>query len=186
MLPSYTFGLTAASAETPDSFEIYKFQLFSSHSEGEKGQRQVQQQSSTQASEDRPPAYPAYDAQFDSLHNKLQDLARAIQKVEDTIGLVHRDSENQHRDISRGLVNRDTINSVISQNDKIERIERTISTFESRFSALQGVMKDSHDSLTEGIPKHLSNSKFPLPPSFSRPAFDLSYDVWFEIDPVYF
>ncbi|KAG8531573.1 uncharacterized protein KY384_003203 [Bacidia gigantensis] len=155
-MPSgYSFGLTAASAETPDSFEAYKFQLSSL---SQSSQRQdPRQDSQSNAQQGSVPISQSYESQFGDLTNRLQSLAQAVQKLEDEIGILHRDSDAHYRDIERALLNRDTLNSIISQNDRIERIDKTLTSFQSQVSNLHGLMKDSHDSLTEGIPKHLSN-----------------------------
>ena len=55
---------------------------------------------------------------------------------------------------------RETINHITGQSDKLDRIERIVNSFQGQISNLQGAVKDSHLSMTEGLPKHMSDSKY--------------------------
>ena len=93
------------------------------------------------------------------MHNRLESIAHAIEHLETEISKIHGDAEVRHREITRGLLTRDTLNEIASQGQKIDRIEKIVTSFQGQFSSLQNTMKDSHLSLTEGLPKHMSNRK---------------------------
>ena len=159
-LPSdYTFGITAASAETPDSFEAYKFQLFTSQSTSREEPRREQPPSSQQQSQSQAPSHQSYDSQFEELHNRLQFIAHAVERLDTEMSKIHGDAEARHREVSRGLLTRDTLNEIASQSQKLDRVEKAVNSLQAQFSSLQVMMKDSHMSLAENIPKHMSNSK---------------------------
>ena len=86
-------------------------------------------------------------------------MAHTITLLDDDISTLRRDGENRHREILRGLINKETVDKIASQMDKLDRIERTVDSFHEQFSSLQGAMRESHRSLTEGLPVHMSNSK---------------------------
>ena len=157
MPPDYTFGITAASAETPDSFEAYKFQLSSSQASKQEQPQQHQATGFQPGADAHSSMYKTSDSQFEDLHQKLQSLQQAVDKLEHDITKLQGDAESRHRETTRGLPSRDTLNTIASQSDKLDRIERTLNGFQSQFSTLRGVLKDSHDSLTEGLPKHIGN-----------------------------
>ena len=161
-IPSgYGFGLTAGSAETPDSFEVFKFQVFTpQEATREEPHRetpqQIQHQPDVQAS-----SYQSSEAQFEDLHNRLQTIAHAVEKLDAELGTLRGDSYIRHQEISRGLMTRETINTIASQSDKLDRIEKTVNAFQGQISSLHGAFKDSHLSLTESLPKHVGSSKWP-------------------------
>lgn len=164
-IPSgYGFGLTAASAEAPDSFEVFNFQLFTSQEitreePHRETAQQIQHQPDAQAS-----SYQSSDAQFEDLHNRLQTIAHAVEKLDTELGTLRGDSYVRHQEISRGLMTRETINTIASHSDKLDRIEKTVNAFQGQISNLQGAFKDSHLSLTESLPKHVGSSKWPSSP----------------------
>ena len=96
-------------------------------------------------------------------------MARAIEKLSLELSNLAGVSDHRHREISSGLLTRETINQVASQSDKLDRIERTVNSFQSQISNLQGAVKDSHLSMTEGLPKHMSDSKSLYPDTTFTP-----------------
>ncbi|KAL9639651.1 MAG: hypothetical protein Q9164_000807 [Protoblastenia rupestris] len=153
----YSFGVTAASAETPDSFEVYKFLLYTSRSVTREEPRRDQPPSFQQQSDTRASSYQSSQAQFEDLHDRLQTIAHAIEKLDIEISNHIGESDHRHREISRGLMTRETINHITGQSDKLDRIERIVNSFQGQISNLQGAVKDSHLSMTEGLPKHMSD-----------------------------
>ena len=168
MPTDYSFGVTAASAETPDSFEAYKFQLSTAQSISREEPRR-EKSHTAQTQEDSPASkYQSSDSQFEDLHNRLQSIQAFIESLNKEISNIKGDAENRHREVTRGLLSRDTLNEISSQGQKLDRIEKTMNSFQERFSNLQNAMKDSHISLTEGLPQHVSNSKRPTDTSQSQ------------------
>ena len=167
MPPDYYFGLTAASAETADSFEIYKFKLFTSSSVtreeprraqpppvGQGGNRDNPPQPATQA----PPTTPS-DAHIDDLRDRLQTMSQTMSQTMDSllqeIKQLAEKSESRHQELSRKLIAADRLNSM---DQRLQGIEKTVREYQGQFSSLQSTLEDSHSSLVEGLPKHMSDS----------------------------
>ena len=186
-LPSdYYFGITAASADTPDTFEVYKFVTTTSSSvareeprrnqpppPGQQDQQyqqppayqQAQQPADTQASQ-----YASQSAQFEDLHNRLQTMAHAIENIQQAVSKLTGDSEGRHREISRNVMSADQLNAM---DTRIQGIEKTVRDYQKEFSSLQAIFKDSHGNLMQSLPAHVTDSEsFQIPEnvfSFGNP-----------------
>lgn len=164
MPTDYSFGVTAASAETPDSFEAYKFQLSTAQSISREAPRREKSQETPQKIENSPASqYQSSAAQFEDLHSRLLSIQAFLESLNKEIANIKGDAEKRHGEVTRGLLSRETLNEISSQGQKLDRIEKTMNSFQDRFSNLQNAMKDSHISLTEGLPQHVSNSESPIP-----------------------
>ena len=172
MPPDYYFGLTAASAETADSFEVYKFNLFTSRSitreeprrakplpVGQPGDRDNAPPSSQPPPEIQSSSIVPSDAQFDHLHNRLQVMALSIDGLFQEIKKLADKSEGRHQELSRNIIAADRLNSI---DQRLQGIEKTMREYQGQVSSLQNTLKDSHSSLVEGLPKHMSDSTYSL------------------------
>ena len=167
MPPGYHFGITAASAETPDSFETYKLMVTTSQTTREEPGRvqpppdQQQYINPNPPPQDIPAAQiPNNDAQFEDLHNRLQSLAHSIDNLFYEVKALGEKSESRHNEINRRSVSStDRINAMDVKIQGIERIEKTVREYQSQFSTLQNLLKDSHSSLAESLPRHMGDRK---------------------------
>ena len=167
MPPDYYFGLTAASAETADSFEIYKFNLFTSRSVTREEPRRAQpppaeqpgSHNSVPQPESQAPSGALLNSQFDNLHDRLQTLTQSMDSLFREIKQLADKSEGRHQELSRGVIAADRLNSM---DQRLQGIEKTLREYQGQFSTLQSSLKDSHSSLVEGLPKHMSDSKYSL------------------------
>ncbi len=171
MPPDYYFGLTAASAETADSFEVYKFNLFTSRSITREEPRRAQpppvRQPDSQDNTPPPPPPPETqasqtapsDAQFDELRKQLQTVAQTIDSLFQQVKQLTDKSEGRHQELSRKLIAVDRLNSM---DQRLQGIEKTVREYQGQLSSLQSTLKDSHSSLVEGLPKHMSDSMYSL------------------------
>lgn len=165
MPPEYYFGLTAASAETADSFEVYKFNLFTSRSIAREEPRRAQPPPAGQPdNRDNAPIPETQtlptaqsDAQFDDLHNRLQTMAQSIDSLFQEVKQLADKSEGRHQELARNVIAADRLSSM---DQRLQGIEKTMREYQGQFSSLQGILKDSHSSLVEGLPKHMSDSKY--------------------------
>jgi len=183
-MPSdYHFGITAASAETADSFETYKFTLSTGRGitreeprrQQQDQQQQQQQQQQPRAAEwpninlDTPPDNPAssipnQDAQFADLHDRLQLLAHSIDTLYREVRVMGEKSEGRHQELSRNVMSADRVNAM---DQRLQGIEKTVRDYQGQFSNLQGILKDSHSSLAESLPKHMGDSTCTQPLSYT-------------------
>ncbi|PQE14337.1 hypothetical protein CJF30_00006923 [Rutstroemia sp. NJR-2017a BBW] len=182
-LPSgYVFGVTAASAENPDSFEIFKFVVTTDSHEpddvqGQNPQTQGQQQQQYQAANTPPqnqqqqqgqqqplgtpseaPAsdFKSSDAQFADLHNRLQAMMKHI-------SALNRDlSSYQANSLSRIETLNTNINSLSST---ISRLESSLSKLESipalerNLRDVQNDVKTTKKELHEALDRHVLSLK---------------------------
>lgn len=169
-MPSgYHFGITAASAEIADSFEANKFVLHTAQgiSREEPGKVQPpprEQPNNNLGSAQAAPASPIVDhtPHFEDLHNRLENMALQFDILLREVKGLGEKSEGRHQELSRNVMSADRFNAM---NQRLESIEKTVRDYQSQFSSLQSVLRDSHSSLTENLPKHMSDSTVPSSPN---------------------
>lgn len=157
MPAGYTFGITAGSGESPDSFEVNKFRLSIIDAPPVQQQQPpppIQQPRDTPAS-----TLQSSEAQFEDLHNRLQTLAHAIERIDSSLTQLHVAQDSRHNDASRSAASPQNINRIMEQTDKIDRLEKGVEAALSHLVRLQGSVRDSHKSISEVLPAHVSDSK---------------------------
>ncbi|KAH0538149.1 hypothetical protein FGG08_005257 [Glutinoglossum americanum] len=148
----YYFGITAASASNPDSFEVFSFAVNSDvhiSNDDNKGQQQTQDQTQTK--------------QFAELNNKIDELTRMISRIQDQTLKLSQVSAESREELSK---NRNSIDRLAQLNIKIETIERVAYAikadiegrdYRDHLSSLQQTVKDHHSSLMVHLPKTMGN-----------------------------
>ncbi|KAK5168642.1 uncharacterized protein LTR77_005951 [Saxophila tyrrhenica] len=149
VLPSgYYFGLTAATADQPDSFEIYKFIVNSSPQGGapppppppqQQQQQQQQQQGRPQLERlDRLPGAPEavpdrmaddiknQQEQFADLHNRLQGLTHQIANLFGEFEQLGRKQEERHAQLLSSMPGGFPSDKIDNLGRRIENMERTL------------------------------------------------------------
>ncbi|KAL8792735.1 MAG: hypothetical protein Q9195_004710 [Heterodermia aff. obscurata] len=167
-LPSdYYFGISAASADTPDSFEIYKFitatsssvareepQRYQPPQQQQQQQQPNQQQQQQRMFQDTPASqYASQDAQFADLHNKLQIMAHSL---DDLFGEIHKlsfSSEGRHQEISRNVMSADQLNAM---DQRIQGIEKTVKDYQGEFSRMHRIFENSHSNMMQNLPAQMT------------------------------
>ena len=166
-MPSgYHFGITAASAEIADSFEANKFVVHTAQgvSREEPGRVQAPPREQPNNNYDSAQGAPAPNAvdhtpQFDDLNNRLENMARQVDSLLREVKTLGEKSEGRHQELSRNIVPADKLNAM---DRRLEGIERSVRDYQGQFSSLQSILRDSHSSLTESLPKHMSDSMLPF------------------------
>ena len=159
----YNFGITAASADNPDSFELYKFMLFTSRAITREEPRQAQSpyQQQPNVIPNTPPNIqaPSVDqtAQLHDVENRIQTLAHSIDSIYNELRVLAQKSEGRHQELSRGSVSADTLNAM---DNRLQSIETLVRGYQQQFTGMQNALKDSHSSLAENLPKHMGDRKF--------------------------
>ncbi|KAL8723040.1 MAG: hypothetical protein Q9225_000582 [Loekoesia sp. 1 TL-2023] len=168
-LPSgYYFGVSAASADTPDSFEIYKFVTSTApgvtreiprHDHPSQQQPPPASNPGGQAN-DQGSQYASSNAQFavqfTDLQNRLQALSQSLDNVFREVQQLSAKSDARHQDLSHKVTSNDQINSM---SQKIQSIESTLQSYQGQFSSIHGVLKDSHSTLNEGLTQQMTHSE---------------------------
>ena len=150
-LPSgYYFGLTAATSDQPDSFEINKVLITTNipqtHQNVIRGGAPPQQQQLTRL--DRFPGSPEavpdqvadeikdQAAQFADLHNRLQGLTHQVANIFGEFDQLGKNAEERHNQILRG-------NTVLkSVEDKIDEVSRRLGGMESLSRRLESMERN--------------------------------------------
>ncbi|KDN70876.1 putative legume-like lectin family protein [Colletotrichum sublineola] len=175
----YTFGITAASADNPDSFEIFKMVVMSDslHSP-DNGQQQAHEQKSNQgASNSKNPRSGNADPvdleeipdasadtitssreQFADLHNRLQSVYHQIGTVFRSIHDSNQHAEHRHEETSQIL---DLLRQEIRKFEKINDLDSRISGLEREVRAMRTdlnlQMKNTEHALKNFIGDHHSS-----------------------------
>jgi lectin, mannose-binding 1 len=178
----YSFGVTAASAENPDSFELRQFLVETDtgdagHTSHNDGQQQQQQQSSPDSSGQAPrgadyhnvnnqmkdtPAsdYHGSEEQFKDLHEKLLVLHHQLNSlVHDFEGVKAHAEERQSLLIKRHLEPMHDFQNELRE--KMSHIEEDVETvrkeigskdFQEAIHQLHDAFRDSHQSILHHLP----------------------------------
>ncbi|KJZ73463.1 hypothetical protein HIM_07257 [Hirsutella minnesotensis 3608] len=115
----YHFGITAASPDTPDSFEIFKFVVQSDstvssgggdharHNANKKHPQQQQQHQHPQHAEPLPDEsathFKTSTAQFEDLHNRVQAMGHQLANIYEAVAQHHHENEQWHQQANRIL-----------------------------------------------------------------------------------
>lgn len=171
------FGMSAATPENPDSFEIFKFVVQSIQSgtnpppppppQQQQQQRQqpiVVQQRDTTTSPNLQD--PSINQQFADLGNRIQQINHATNTIIRDIGTQDSKADTRNADILRKL------DQVIAGLDaRMQRLETSMQTiqrdlegkdYRDRFAQLQETLKSSHLSLSENLQTHFLDGKYSL------------------------
>jgi mannose-binding lectin 1 len=173
----YSFGISAASAETPDSFEVFKFVTTTeSHTPdvqdpnsanqqqfGGAGQAQTQNQNQNQNANQDPGSIPSFsdppevpaenirssDAQFADLHNRLQAMMKHISAL--NRDLTHY-QQNARSESEKLVAQVSRLEASISKLDGLASMERKI-------DEIKGDVRQTKSDLHNSLDKHVMSLK---------------------------
>jgi lectin, mannose-binding 1 len=178
-LPSdYTFGITAATSEPPDSFEIFKLSTYTSsnpspappQNQQQKTQQQQQERSQPPSNKKNnnnafpadppdadPTTYTTSTAQFTDLHNRLQLLSHAVHNLFREISAHTQAEETRYASILAQLPSATTMTNL---DHRIQNIELMISALKREIESgdHRGQFERIHDRLERahvGFSEHL-------------------------------
>ena len=194
LLPSNNyFGITAASSETPDSFEIFKFVTSVPSSSipqqplREKIPPQQQQQvpiqdnsrSSSQAIEDAlASSISSQEAQFADLHNRIQHHGHAIDIVYSEVQRTAERLQGRVEELHRELAKMEQIRPLES---RIAGLENSISALRAEFSKrdytaqfneIHNSLKVRHDAILSDLPEKMGHGER----MFTRKLYSVAND----------
>ena len=171
--PNNNFGITAATSENPDSFEVFKFVVTSGSSQisqsqpppPQQQQQQFQQPPPPQQQQQQyqaPPPSPELSAQLSSLTQLLNSLAADFA----TTRSLH---ETRHQELLRRIP-QDTTISGLTQ--RLQALESTVSGLKreiesadhaGQFTKLRDQLSQTHNVFTEGLPQTFREGKSSSP-----------------------
>ncbi|KAJ5770275.1 uncharacterized protein N7511_002326 [Penicillium nucicola] len=168
-----TFGITAATPENPDSFEVFKF-VVESASGGQtipSNQGSVPQQAQQPIVNQNPPVVqaggnPATDsglaAQFVDLSGRLQLTNKATNTILQELKNQVSKGDAHHTELLQKLASQDQIAALLDarlarMEQLVQNIQRDVEgkDYSSRFNQLHETLRSSHLSLSENLQGHL-------------------------------
>ncbi|OAL38479.1 hypothetical protein AYO20_02128 [Fonsecaea nubica] len=165
----YGFGMTAASADPPDSFEVFGFTLSSltappatqESNQQAFSQNQNQGQGMMQM-EDHPASYyTTTETQFADLHNRLNLISKSIQNLFGEVQRVSATLESRHAEILARMPNSQ---SIASLDNRVANLDRVVSSLEkelktgdhrTQFAKLSEQIAETHVGVTEQVPQRV-------------------------------
>ncbi|KAJ5894705.1 hypothetical protein N7495_006396 [Penicillium taxi] len=153
-----TFGLTAATPENPDSFEIFKFVLEATPTQIPNQGSAPQQQFVRQEQVVTP---PVGDGNNDVLNKQFGDLGGRLQVQNQATNNILQEIKAQ------SAKNSETKDAVASLDARLQRIEDLLQSIQrdlegkdygSRFNQLHDTLRSSHLSLSESLQGNLLNA----------------------------
>ncbi|KAG6005753.1 hypothetical protein E4U21_007704 [Claviceps maximensis] len=155
----YHFGITAATPDNPDSFEIFKFVVMSDStvsSEVKQGQQQQQQQQQQHQGEttssDFPESIPDQSAdifqtskdQFQDLHNRLQGITHQILSVYNAVSKHHQMDEQRHEEMKKAIE---------SLREELGALQQ-LPDIQIRLRGIEGEIRTIHQDLRNKLKDH--------------------------------
>lgn len=158
-----TFGISAATPENPDSFEIFKFAL-----ESAAGQAVPQGQGNTPqqpiADQNPPPIQSGNTvldagiaAQFLDLGGRMQLANKATDGILQDLHTQSSTSETRHLELLRRVASQEQVTALDARLQRIEELLQNVQRdlegkdYSGRFSQLHDTLRSSHLSLSESL-----------------------------------
>ncbi|KAG6111676.1 hypothetical protein E4U31_004127 [Claviceps sp. LM219 group G6] len=174
----YHFGITAATPENPDSFEIFKFVVMSDStlsSEGSQeqnkrdethhGQQQQQQQQQHEGGkpnefadaipDQSPDIFHSSKEQFEDLHNRLQSATHHVSAVYNAVAKHHQMDEQRFNEMMKAI---ESLHQELGPLHQINDIQTRLRNIEGEFRSMHQDMRKkltAHgDTLQENLRSH--------------------------------
>ncbi|KAI9864067.1 MAG: hypothetical protein M1813_003384 [Trichoglossum hirsutum] len=167
----YYFGITAASASTPDSFEVFSFALSSDVPVGGSGQQQQQQQQQPPTHQDTSDIqHQTQQKQFLQLSERIDELTRMVSKLQDETSKLSESSAHSREELSKSRTSIDRLGQLHIKLETIERVVYAIKDdiegrdYRGLLTALEQTVRDHHSSLMMNLPQtmgHIVTSAVP-------------------------
>jgi len=193
----YYFGVTAATADNPDSFEVSRFVTSTTSAisrdeprhQSQQAQPNQQQQQQQHTLPNAPEQLADADAstirkqeeQFADVHNRLQGLSHQLTNIFGEFERLSQTLNDRHNDVlSRIPASTESTLSALSRRIEglergIERIQRDVEgrDYQQHFSNLQQAVEGVRGGLSENLPDTLKTSKSPVHGLYPRGAHSL-------------
>ncbi|KAJ6164852.1 hypothetical protein N7470_003524 [Penicillium chermesinum] len=184
-----TFGISAATPENPDSFEVFKFVLESAAGQGQTLPPPTQENAAQHPIfNQRPAPVPqgntdkSFESYFQNLNNQIQLQNKATSTIIQDLKAQAAKAEERSSEILR--TSRDLIQGLES---RLQRMEQTLQTvqrdleskdYSTRFNQLHDTLRSSHLSLSESLQGSLLSA---ITASTPRMGFFLFLVIAFQV-----
>jgi len=169
-----TFGITAATPENPDSFEVFKFVLESASGQSAPSYQNgaPQQPIQNQPPPANPPSITSSGntvldagilAQFVDLGGRLQLTNKATNTILQDMRNQAAKSESRHAELQQNLATKSEVAALDARLQRIETLLQSVQRdvqgrdYSGSFSQLHDTLRSSHLSLTESLQSHVLN-----------------------------
>jgi len=154
----YTFGITAASSDPPDSFEVFKFAVSQITPAGSTRQQSPgSQQPVMDAGGANDPRVAAAASQFADLHNRIQGLSKSVDGLSMDIQMT-RQVQTEILQLLRSSNVQGAIDSKLSNMEKlVGEIHRDMRSTDHKgqYDKLSQQIQLTHEGITEHVPGKL-------------------------------
>lgn len=158
----YYFGISAASADMPDSFEAYKFIVHTLNpSEPLSAQAAGTDNVNHQKSHSSPGLAGqegAIDHRLDDIQHRISELAKHLEQLEGLIKSTDSNAHNRHQELAESRPKPNQLNSMDGRIQTIERAVQTIQKdiegrdYKGRLDQIQQLFEASHSNLMTHLP----------------------------------
>lgn len=175
----YYFGVTAATGETPDSFEAHKFMLStvessskrdgasSSQNTAETSQKKVDAAPDPSGAKEAPASDTKLTELAERLHSLNTQMSSVVEDLARTRATIEQVSLERHKELLNALSSiPQQINNLDHRVQAIERVVTKIQSdiegrdYQELLSRVHFAVKDTHASLLESIPDRMSHSMY--------------------------
>lgn len=187
LYPGNSFGLTGATPDTPDSFEIFKFVVQTVESGASSRQPVARQEAPgvDQATADARMSgldSPSINSQFADLQNRFAGINKATSNILREISTLSSKTEARNGEITSRMATKD---QVAGLETRLQRIEQTLASlqkdlqsndYKTHFNQLHETLRTSHMSLSQGLQDSIVNGEsLPTSPPIPRPPVTCSF-----------
>lgn len=154
----YTFGITAASSDPPDSFEVFKLAVSQSGPAGGTRQQYTgSQQPIVDSGSQNDASVAASSSQFEDLHNRIQALSKSVDSLSTDIQTT-RQAQSEILQLLRSSNVQGAIDSKLSNMDRlVGEIHRDMKSTDHKgqYDKLSQQIQQTHEGITEHVPGKL-------------------------------
>jgi lectin, mannose-binding 1 len=168
VLPAdYTFGLTAASSDPPDSFEVFKFALSpATPSTPPPNPRQIRPNNPSPPNTGSSPPVadttnPLSATQYEDLNNRLNLLSKSITNLFNLLSQQASTAQTNHDTLLSRLPNTQLISTLDTRISNLDKLVNTLasdlksSDHSTQFRKLNEQIQKTHEHVTEHVPQRM-------------------------------
>ena len=158
---NYNFGLTASSADPPDSFEVFKFALSPTTAsqpltQQQPNQQQHQPNAASPGQMSSPPSSSISGTEYRDLNTRIDLLAKSISNLFSELSSHQKSTSDQLSTIRSGLPNTALISTLDTKITSLDKLMRDLdasfksSDHNTQFRKLSEQLQKTHEGVTAG------------------------------------
>lgn len=162
----YNFGVTSASSDPPDSFEVFKFEVSTTSSTSFTDSQQPIGQTQENSNDNQRKIifksdsgnYLSSDAQFQDLNNRFNGLSKSISNMFTELNQHTKAEEQRYQEILRQLPSSAKIGNLESKLSNLDRLLTELAgelkggDHKTQFAKISAQLQETNQGLTEHLP----------------------------------